>query len=547
MTKSTLEVMSLVSAGATLGTGILAGAAHAGNRENDYHLPYALTCFAGTIVFVALAALHGATTFEAARAALHWHVAGTLVLMPAGVWLFSRFARHRMGRSETTIVLAGTAALLLANALSPASLRFASLRAAPAGALLPLTGSPGWPTAILHAWVLVPIGLMAASAWRIGRRGDPLLGAAAWSSVLSLFVANAIGARSDVTGGRAPYVGGPAVALFVIALLGLAMGIAQRRQRVALVAHAEELGTANARLREEMERRARLEQQLAENQRLEALGRMAAGVAHDFNNVLTVAGGHAALVRDRLAGGSDERRSVEQVVGAVDRGASLVRQLLAFACRQELAPVPFDADRALEDMRPLIGSLVGTGGIRVVIAPGAGGHEILADASQFGQVVMNLAVNARDAMPAGGQLTIGTRWVVGESAAACACDGSVPGGHLLITVADTGTGIDPDVLPRIFEPVFTTKPSGAGTGLGLATVHGIVRQSGGHIAVESRPGEGTTFRICWPGAPAGGPAAAPVRPVSSADRRASARPGRGPASQEGVERRRVRMADSPPT
>jgi signal transduction histidine kinase len=314
-------------------------------------------------------------------------------------------------------------------------------------------------------------------------------------------------------GGRPAYMGGVPMLFCIITLLGLAMGLAQRGQRLALLASGEELRGANVRLEAEMLRRERLEERLIETQRMESLGRMAAGVAHDFNNVLTVVRGHADLLLRHFAPGSAERQGAEAIGGATDRGAELTRQLLAFAARQELAPTEMDPDRALGDLRELLASLAGRQ-TQLVLGLGARGREILADPTQFAQVIMNLAVNARDAMPEGGRLVISTAWIEGGAATSCACEGALRGGHVAIAVTDSGSGIPAETLPRIFEPFFTTKGPGEGTGLGLATVHGIVQQSGGHIAVESRPGAGTAFRICWPGADEGaaaGGATADVR------------------------------------
>ena len=236
-----------------------------------------------------------------------------------------------------------------------------------------------------------------------------------------------------------------------------------------------------------------LELQLREAQRLESIGRLAGGVAHDFNNLLTVILGFTETLLGDLPEGDKRRASAEQIRAAGRRAADLTQQLLAFGRRQVLRIQVLDLNAVLAEMRDILQRLVGEQ-IEVSISPGARQSLVMADHGQIEQIILNLTLNARDAMPAGGRLAIATRNVeppVGEQA-------SPAGPWLQLAVSDSGTGMSPEVQAQIFEPFFTTKAVGQGTGLGLATVHGIVNQSGGYIEVSSAPGEGTTFRVFLP-------------------------------------------------
>jgi nitrogen-specific signal transduction histidine kinase len=247
----------------------------------------------------------------------------------------------------------------------------------------------------------------------------------------------------------------------------------------------------------------RLEGQLRQAQKMEAIGRLAGGVAHDFNNLLTVIGGSTRFALEALPRDAAVRDDLAAVEVAAERATQLTRELLAFSRQQLLKPERLDLSAVVRGMLPMLARLIGEDiAIAPTLAPQV--RPVLADPGQLGQVLMNLAVNARDAMPDGGRLVVTTADVVTTGAAA---DGAEPGagdrdaapGHYVrLTVRDTGVGMDEATLGQLFEPFFTTKASGAGTGLGLATVYGIVRQSGGHIAVTSVPGEGTTFTIDLP-------------------------------------------------
>jgi PAS domain S-box-containing protein len=239
--------------------------------------------------------------------------------------------------------------------------------------------------------------------------------------------------------------------------------------------------------------RERLEAQLRQSRKLESLGRLAGGVAHDFNNRLLIIMCYAEALRAGLPRDGTLAHAAAMVLESAQRSADLTRQLLAFSRRQVLKPQAFDLNQTVEGMRKLLARVIGED-IELLTVLGAK-FPVFADAGQIEQVILNLALNARDAMPNGGRLLAETRDVhlaPGESQQAA------PGDYVALIVEDTGTGISSDVLPHVFEPFFTTKEVGAGTGLGLSTVEGIVRQSEGCVSVESEPGKGTRFTVLLP-------------------------------------------------
>ncbi len=252
------------------------------------------------------------------------------------------------------------------------------------------------------------------------------------------------------------------------------------------------------------ERRA-LEARVRTTGTLEALGRLAGGVAHDFNNLLTVIAGGTEFALDLLGPDHPARAELADVQTATRRAAALTRQLLAFGRRQAFVPAPLDVNAAVAAVEPMLARIVGPG-IAVVVELAASRALARVDAAQLDQVLVNLAANARDAMPGGGLLTIATAAAVApEDASGGAKDaGSTAAdartSYVRLTVADTGHGMDAATQARLFEPFFTTKPAGRGTGLGLATVYGIVAQSGGHVRVESAPDRGTTVHVYLPSA-----------------------------------------------
>jgi PAS domain S-box-containing protein len=245
----------------------------------------------------------------------------------------------------------------------------------------------------------------------------------------------------------------------------------------------------------------RAEEQLRQAQRLESVGRLAGGVAHDFNNLLTVIlSCTEQLESDLRSSGTANLEDVEEVREAGARAGDLTGQLLAFSRRQVLTPQALSLDEVLASSEKLLRRVLGED-IALVVRPGSAPWAIFADRGQLDQIFVNLAVNARDAMPDGGTLTVET--------ATEPAGGKGPGEWVCLRVTDSGTGMSPEVRERLFEPFFTTKPVGKGTGLGLATVHGIVSQSGGVIRVDSALGRGTTFEVCFPRS-----MAAPARPAS---------------------------------
>lgn len=241
----------------------------------------------------------------------------------------------------------------------------------------------------------------------------------------------------------------------------------------------------------------RLEMQLQNAQKMEAVGRLAGGVAHDFNNMLNVILGYGEILLGRLHREDPLREDVVQIVKAGERSAALTRQLLAFSRRQPLQPEVFDVNILLSDVEKMLCRLIGEDiGMKLLLA--ADELCVLADPGQIEQVIVNLAVNARDAMPNGGILTIETAGVELDELYAQKHTGVEAGEYVIVVVTDTGCGIDKETVSRIFEPFFTTKERGQGTGLGLATAFGIVKQSGGNISVYSEPGQGTMFKIYLP-------------------------------------------------
>ena len=247
--------------------------------------------------------------------------------------------------------------------------------------------------------------------------------------------------------------------------------------------------------------RKQLEQHLWQSQKMDALGSLAGGVAHDFNNVLTAILGYADLVLLDLPADSPHRKDLDEISRAAQRAGDLTRQLLTFSRRQPIEPRVLRLNDVVADTDKMLRRLIGQEvQLVTVLAPTLG--TIRADSSQVHQVLLNLAVNARDAMPDGGTLTIETHEVDIDGAYAQEHVDAQPGAYALLAVSDTGTGMDAATRARVFEPFFTTKEKGKGTGLGLATVYGIVRQHGGHISLYSEIGRGTTFKIYLPRAQA---------------------------------------------
>ncbi|MGE0865033.1 MAG: response regulator [Vicinamibacterales bacterium] len=266
---------------------------------------------------------------------------------------------------------------------------------------------------------------------------------------------------------------------------------------------------------EDITERRSMEQQFQQAQKMEAVGRLAGGIAHDFNNLLTAILGYCGLLLDDLAPDNPQARDIQEIQKAGVRAAELTRQLLAFSRKEIIAPATLDLSAVITEMRGMLDRL-----IREDITIAVGLHPdlalVTADRGQVEQIVINLVVNARDAMPTGGTLTIETAAVDLDEHYAQSHQGVTPGPHVCLTVTDTGIGMTPETSARIFEPFFTTKSRGRGTGLGLASVQGTIARSGGSIAVYSEVGQGSAFKVYFPRADAAKPvatlvAAAPLR------------------------------------
>jgi nitrogen-specific signal transduction histidine kinase len=240
-----------------------------------------------------------------------------------------------------------------------------------------------------------------------------------------------------------------------------------------------------------------LRSQLIASQKMEAVGILAGGVAHDFNNILTTILGYSQIMALKLEDTHPMREMVNDIYDAAEKAAVLTRQLLAFSRRQVMEMRAIDLNTTITNISKMLGRLIGEN-IRLRLARSEPLGTVMADEGQIEQVIMNLAINARDAMPDGGTLTIETGRIELDERYAAGRPGVQPGTYAMITVTDTGAGMTPEVREHIFEPFFTTKQSGEGTGLGLSTAYGIVRQHNGHIYVYSEPGRGTTFKIYLP-------------------------------------------------
>ncbi|MGD0201485.1 MAG: ATP-binding protein [Bryobacteraceae bacterium] len=285
-----------------------------------------------------------------------------------------------------------------------------------------------------------------------------------------------------------------------------ALARARDELELRIAERTAELAAANAELRAQMAERQRFQEQLIQSQKMEAVGRLAGGLAHDLNNVLTVIAAYAEQVHQDPGVTSAVREQAAEILASIERAGALTTRLLAVGRRQKLQPQRVDLSALVLGTEDLLRQLVGAD-IDLKISTGSGPETILADPRQIEQVILNLVINARDAMPRGGRLTLqtGHAEINGHGAGELA-----PGRYAQLIVSDTGTGMTPEVQSHLFEPFFTTKEPGKGTGLGLSTAYGIVKQSGGAILVETEPGRGSRFAVCLP--TAGGSAESPAIP-----------------------------------
>ena len=312
-----------------------------------------------------------------------------------------------------------------------------------------------------------------------------------------IYLAVDIAAASVEAGWKAWFANILPVPVTAIALFGVLSWLAIRDSRFERAARRS-LAVANEELRLEMDRRESAEGQLRQLQKIEAIGQLTGGIAHDFNNMLAIIVGSLGLMEKRLARGDHE---IGKYLAAAQEGASraaaLTQRLLAFARKQPLAPQAIDPNRFVGGMSEMLQRTL-TEAIRIETVLAAGVWKVHADPVQLENALLNLAVNARDAMPSGGKLTIETSNASMDSAYSAANDDIPVGQYVLLAVSDTGSGMPPDVINRVFEPFFTTKGVGKGSGLGLSQVYGFVRQSGGHVKIYSEMGQGTAVKIYLP-------------------------------------------------
>jgi signal transduction histidine kinase/ActR/RegA family two-component response regulator len=291
---------------------------------------------------------------------------------------------------------------------------------------------------------------------------------------------------------------GAALAFVLICASAVLGGMLTRRSFAAIEATHRQLVGTNEELLKQISQREAAENQLRQAQKMEAIGQLSGGIAHDFNNMLAVISGSLELMKRRItAGDFNIDRQLSAALEAAGRSASLTQRLLAFARRQPLAPQPIDANRMMANMSDLLRSTLGEQ-IQIETVKAGGLWTSRVDPHQLENAILNIAINARDAMPGGGHLTIETANAYLDEAYARDNTDVEPGQYVMVAITDTGTGMSAETVSRVFDPFFTTKPAGTGTGLGLSQVFGFVKQSHGHVKIYSELGAGTTIKIYLP-------------------------------------------------
>lgn len=444
---------------------------------------FALRCLVLTAFSVLLIRLITATDLASAQHADYWRGIVLPLALPPGVWTLSLASgvRARPFVWSITTIFLGMAVLGAFSLPFTGPIVQMEPTTFPWGETImtPVRGEA--PTFGLIAYLLVLVvdlfGLFCSQRlWQSDRVAGILMAAASTGGIASDVVAS----RVDVLGLKGFYVGALNSAISVILLAVITARIQRRRER-----------ESTTQLERQQERQGELEKRLEQAQRLESIGRLAGGIAHDFNNVLTVINGHAESLQARLGGQPEMHHEAQRIRDAAERAKGLTTQLLAFSRHSVVETRVLSLNESVRDAGHILRRLIGEQ-ITVTVRASLSDPKVQINPSQMGQVLLNLAINARDAMAGGGELMIS----VDRSMIELYGRGLVP--CAMVSISDTGVGIRPEILPSIFDPFFTTKENAGGTGLGLSVVHGIVTQAGGRIDVDSILGGGTTFTIVLP-------------------------------------------------
>ena len=439
-------------------------------------------CAIGSVQSVAVLVLATTETVADARVAQRVRVFCGLTSFASLAWLYAEVAGVRARRYlwfVTATALAVTAIILINVPLLGGAITGVRRITLPWGesfSLLERTRSSPL-VAVIYAVMASTIVFNVICARRLMAR-DRVSGILLIVATLGSVVPLASGALIDITLAPIPYVGTVGISAFVL-VITLQLAVGRRRDEQLLAAERT---------------RRLLEHRLAQGQKMEALGQLAGGVAHDFNNILTVIAGHADMLL--TAASADTRADLEQIRQAATRAASMTGQLLAFSRQSIMEPRTLNLNAVVADTAAMLRRTIGEQ-IRLVVQPASDLWNVRADANQLTRVLVNVAINARDAMRDGGTLTIEPANVMKAGSSEDA-DAAGSGRFVMMSLTDTGAGMSVDTKAHLFEPFFTTKELGKGTGLGLAVVDGIVKQTGGHIEVDSHLGQGTVFRIFIP-------------------------------------------------